>query len=156
MRKGIKVVMGMLAGLFILGAGMQVEAGFNLGKAFGNVGVKANVPAAKDSVPTVGNSGVGMTIRASCDLPYANIYGGSAMRVRIEGNTIILSGSDVHMYGRTNESGAMDTEVPGSVVNCVIWKSKEDHYFTFTKPAPGEPVKLVRHEGGAAGIKFED
>lgn len=78
------------------------------------------------------------------------------MRVRIEGNTIILSGSDVHMYGRTNESGAMDTEVPGSVVNCVIWKSKEDHYFTFTKPAPGEPVKLVRHEGGAAGIKFED
>ena len=89
MRKGIKVVTGMLAGLFILGAGMQVEAGFNLGKAFGNVGVKANVPAAKDSVPTVGNSGVGMTIRASCDLPYANIYGGSAMRVRIEGNTII-------------------------------------------------------------------
>lgn len=61
MRKGIKVVTGMLAGLFILGAGMQVEAGFNLGKAFGNVGVKANVPAAKDSVPTVGNSGVGMT-----------------------------------------------------------------------------------------------
>ena len=46
MRKGIKVVTGMLAGLFILGAGMQVEAGFNLGKAFGNVGVKANVPAA--------------------------------------------------------------------------------------------------------------
>lgn len=149
MRKGIKVVTGMLAGLFILGAGMQAEAGFNLGKALGNIGVKTNVPA-------VGNSGAGMTLHASCDLPYANIYGGSAMGIRIEGDQIILSGSDVHMYGRTNESGAMDTEVPGSVVNCVIWKSKEDHYFTFTKPAPGEPVKLVRHEGGAAGIKFED
>lgn len=149
MRKGIKVVTGMLAGLFILGAGMQAEAGFNLGKALGNIGVKTNVPA-------VGNSGAGMTLHASCDLPYANIYGGSAMGIRIEGDQIILSGSDVHMYGRTDESGVMNTDVPGSVVNCVIWKTKEDHYFTFTKPAPGEPVKLVRHEGGAAGIKFED
>ena len=66
MRKGIKVVTGMLAGLFILGAGMQAEAGFNLGKALGNIGVKTNVPA-------VGNSGAGMTLHASCDLPYAYI-----------------------------------------------------------------------------------
>lgn len=162
MRKKL-IVTSVLASLLIVGAGMQAEAGVNLGKILGGVVVTDNAPT-QGSGPVVGTETKGpqvdthesgATIRTVCDLPYAHVYGGPVVNIKIEGDRMILSGSDVHHYGMSDESGRINTGIPGSAKQCVIWKSKADHYFTFTKPAKGEEVKLVRHEGGSASIKFE-
>lgn len=93
---------------------------------------------------------------AKCDLIYGIVKAGREdLEVRLENNLLILKTRGSLWDGGTGEKGEISIILPEECKKGVVYKPKEDHYFTFDKPNKDGPVTLVRHEGYVIGFDTE-
>jgi hypothetical protein len=132
----------------------EVQA-MNLGGILG--GIKTPAKPSKPSRP--GGDGVSqayINLHGVTDLTAANVIVSSMVRAHLDGRFLVIEYKDSdHFQNNLDSEGTLNhLRVRTNQTQGVIWKVKEDHYYTFTvNPVTGD-TNLTRVEGLVSGAKF--